>query len=135
MIFYNTNLYSFIQFTADPNDFYGNRLRSTELGLRLRLNLTFGFDKTAWPTDPDFLGYPTLVNAVYNRQGNQICKHRRILCIANNINCGTGQEICWREKFFFAINESLFKLSLEKISAMVIQYCSLCINVFWHNIV
>ena len=126
----NTNLYSFIQFTANPNDFYGNRLRSAELDLRLRLNLTYGFDKTAWPTNPNFLGYPTLVNAAYNRQGNQICKlayYRRILYIhvANNINTArTRNLLACRQKFSPIIMRTCgkIKFSFEKISAMVMQY-------------
>jgi hypothetical protein len=47
-------------------------LRTQELDLHLRLNLTHGFDKAAWPTD---IAFPTLVNAFYQRQINQICKH------------------------------------------------------------
>ena len=64
-----------MQFIANSSDYVGNRLRVTELSLRLRLNATHGFDKTMWPTVPDFKVFPTLVNAVYTTQTNQICKH------------------------------------------------------------
>ena len=64
-----------MQFIANSSDYFGNRLRATELSLRLRLNATHGFDKTMWPTVPDFNGFPTLVNAFYTRHINQICKH------------------------------------------------------------
>ena len=74
MIVCTLHLISGIQFRAKPNDFYANRVSAIELALRLRLNLTYGFDKAAWPTEPSFVGFPTLANAVYNRQANQICK-------------------------------------------------------------
>lgn len=67
---YVNGLYS--RFTANPNDFYGNRLSAAELALRLRLNLTYSYDKAAWPTEPIFTAFPTLVNAVYNKSPNQI---------------------------------------------------------------
>lgn len=67
---YVNGLYS--RFTPNPNDFYGNRLKATELALRTRLNLTYGYDKAVWPAEPNFLAFPTLVNAAYNRQTNQI---------------------------------------------------------------
>ena len=67
-------IHSFIQFTATPNDFYGNILRVDELALRLQLNLTYSFDKTQWPTNPLLNGFPTLVNAAYSRHVNQMCK-------------------------------------------------------------
>lgn len=66
---------SFVQFTAIPNDYFGNRLRATELVLRLQLNLTYSFNKTQWPIDPIYNGFPTLVNAAYKRHANQMCKH------------------------------------------------------------
>ena len=66
---------SFMQFTANSSDYFGNRLRATELALFERLNATHSFDKTVWPTNPDFSVFPTLINAFYTRHTNQMCKH------------------------------------------------------------
>ena len=68
--------YCIVQFTANPKDFYGNRLKAIELALCIHLNLTYGFDKAVWTTELDFIAYPTLVNAAYNQQTNQICKQK-----------------------------------------------------------
>ena len=72
-----------MQFIANSSDYFGNRLRATELSLHLCLNATHGFDKTMWPTVPDFDVFPTQVNAFYTRQTNQICKHTyyNIYCV------------------------------------------------------
>ena len=75
-----------MQFTADPSDYFGNRLRVIELELFERLNATRGFDKRVWPTNPDFnIVYPTLVNAAYVRNTNQMCKHNNYnIALKNN---------------------------------------------------
>lgn len=62
--------HSFMQFTASSSDYFGNRLRVDELNLRMLLNLTYVFDRTVW-LDAD----PTDVNAYYQQDTNQICKH------------------------------------------------------------
>ena len=69
----------YVQFTAVPNDYFGNRLRATELVLRLQLNLTHGFNKTVWATDPIYGAFPTLVNAFYSRHANWMCKYNIII--------------------------------------------------------
>lgn len=67
--------HSFMQFTASSSDYFGNRLRVDELNLRMLLNLTYVFDRTVWQTDADTDADPTVVNAYYLPDTNQICKH------------------------------------------------------------
>ena len=66
----------FLQFYALSSDYFGNRLREYELNLRLVLNLTRGYDKTAWP----FFVQPTEANAFYTGTGfNFIGEHNNII--------------------------------------------------------
>jgi hypothetical protein len=59
------------QYIAYPYDYFGNRLREYELNLRLKLNLTRGFDVTAWPYD----AAPTDANAFYQNSINSLGEH------------------------------------------------------------